>query len=157
MVDSIAIRVEAYRDTLVIETQQLIHGTIACFWVFVRGEDAVPFDKAKVVTVAIDPEASRVAMVVDGRDLRLDGTGEVLILVVSLSIRIGDSIAFVRMARSTATEVSGDDAVVVDTEQLVKGRVGVVVESRERILPQSLEMTGLECAGTGSDGEHENT
>ena len=133
MVDPVAIRVEAYRNALIVEAEQLIDRAIARVRVLVGGEDAVPFDETEVVAVAIDPEASRIAMVVDGRDLCLHRTGEVLIGVVSLAIGRGEGIAFVGMTGGTAAEVASDDAVVVDAEQLVEGWVGVVVEGCERI------------------------
>ena len=87
MIDAIGIDVETDGNPFVVDTQQLIDGTVASVGVLIGSEDAVPLDEAQVFAGAVDPEAHRVAQVIEAGDLRLDGTGEVLIGVVALSIR----------------------------------------------------------------------
>ncbi len=131
MVDPVGVGVEAHRDALIVEAEQLIDR--ARVRVLVGREDALPLDETEVVPVPIDPEAGRVAQVVDGRDLGLHRPGEVLIVIVVLAIRWGEGVAFVGMAAGATPEVASDLAVVVDAQQLVEGGVGVVVQGLERI------------------------
>ena len=86
VVDPVAVGVEADRDTLIVEAEQLIDRARARVRVRVGGEDALPLDEPEVVAVGIDPEAGRRAMVVNGRDLGLHRTWEVLVGVVPLAI-----------------------------------------------------------------------
>ncbi len=134
MIDPVAIGVEADCDAIVIEAKQLVHGSCSGVGVSVGGEDAVMLDEAEVVAIAIDPETSGISMIVDRDDLCLDRTWEVFILVVVLSIGRVERIALVGMSciRTTA-EVARDDATVVNTEELVKGRVSIVVEGLEGV------------------------
>ncbi len=87
MIDAITVGVEADRDALIVNAQQLVDGARTCVGVLVGGEDAVPLDEAEVFAGAVDPEANRIAQIVEARYLCLDGAGEVLIGVVALSIR----------------------------------------------------------------------
>jgi hypothetical protein len=59
----------------------------------------MPSDEPKVVASATDPEASRITGVVESGDLRLDGTREVLIGVVVLSIGLRKGVALVGVQR----------------------------------------------------------
>ncbi len=134
MIDALAIGVEADCDPIVVETQQLIDCSCAGVGVFVGGEDAIVFDEPEVVAIAIDPETSRVSMIVDRHDLCLDRTREVFIPVVVLSIGSREGVALVGMSCSRSTaEVAGDDATVVNTQELVKGGVRIVVERLEGV------------------------
>ena len=135
VIDALSIGIEANGDPMIVKAEDLVDGSCASIWVFVGSVDAIPLDEAKVVAIAIDPEACGVAVVVDGGDLCLDGAREVLIAKVVLMIGWDNAIAFVRVKGPIddcpTTEVACDFAVVVDAEQLVEGRVGLVVDGLE--------------------------
>ncbi len=134
MIDTVTIGVEANCDTIVIEAKQLVDRSCPRVGVAVRGEDAIMLDEAKVVAIAIDPEASRVPVIVDGNYLCLHRAWKVLIFIVVLRVGRIERVALVWMSRRRSTaEVARDDAIVVDPQQLIKGRISLVIQSREPI------------------------
>lgn len=66
-----AVGIEADCSAIIVDAEQLIHRSLAYVRVLVGGKDAVPLDKTEGVPVPIAPEANRVSMIVDGRDLGL--------------------------------------------------------------------------------------
>ncbi len=105
--------------------------------VLVGCEGSTQIDKIEVVASAIDPETGGRTEIVDGRDLRLDGTREVLIDVALLVIGPEECIALVGVERpindSSAAEVASDHATAINAKQLIKGRVSIVVEGLKLI------------------------
>ncbi len=151
VVDAIAIGVEAHRDAVIVEAEQLIDRVGARVGVPIGGEDAMPVDETEVGAVAIHPEARRVALVIDGRDLGLHRSREVLIGVVVLMIRLGERVALVGMKGAidycAAAEVARDLSIVVDAQQLVEGRVRLVIQCLEAVRLCRLVIVLLRCVG----------
>ena len=111
-------------------TEPLILGVLR---VVVGGEHAVPLDEPVVGAVGGDPEPAGVALVVDPGDLGLRGAGEVLVDVVGLAVGRVEQVALVRVPGGAGAEVAGDHVVHVDAEQLVEGRVGLVIQGGKRV------------------------
>ena len=155
VVDAIGTGIEAHSNALIVDAEQLIDRAFAGVGVLVRREDAVPLDEAEVDARGIDPEADRVTEVVEAGHLRLHRTGEVLIGVVILPVRWLEGVALVRVSGGTAAEVASNLAVVVDTQQLVEGRVSVIVERFERIRCRRLGAAHLQGVRTRSSGNHQ--
>ena len=147
MVDAIAIGVEAHCNTVIVEAEQLIDRAGPRVGIPIGGEDAIPFDEAEVVAVAIHPEARRVALVVDGRDLGLHRSREVLISVDVLMIWLGERVALVGVATGATTEGARDLSIIVDAQQLVEGRVRLVIQCLEAVRPCRLVIAWLRCVG----------
>ena len=134
MVDTFAIRVEANCHAVIIEAEQLIDRSCASVGVAVRGVDAVMSHKAEVDAITINPEACCVSVIVDRDDLCLHRAREVLIFVVVLCVGRIESVSLVRMSCCRATtKVACDNATVVDTQQLVKGRISLIIEGLKPI------------------------
>lgn len=127
--------VEADGGAVVVDAQELVDrsGDVGGLWVGVAGEGAVPFDEAAVGAVGVDPEAGRVAFVVQAGDLGLLRAGEVLADVVVLLVGRVEQVALVGVPGDAAAEVAGDDPAAVDAEKLVERGVGLVVQGGEGV------------------------
>ena len=127
--------VEPDRGARVVDAQDLVNapGLVRGLGVGVGGERPVPLHEAAVGVLAVHPEPCRVAQIVQRRHLGLHRAGEVLAGVVRLAVRRVEQVALVGVAGVAGAEVPGDHVVVVDAEQLVERRVGVVVEGGEAV------------------------
>jgi len=132
--------VEADGGVAVIHPEKLVEAGHArrrdCVRVDHVGEGAADIGEAEIgvvrrAVIAVRPEADGGAGIVQPGHLGLHGAGKILVRVISLPVGRGKRVALVRMPGVAAAEIPGDHASIIDAEQLVEGRVVVVVEGLE--------------------------